>query len=108
MLLNDVWIYDHQQIRGNVLKLDKVIMPLPREGIPGISKDGRTTMFGGISYGIKPFNDVWEYSISMRRRMGMAYKKMMLCHQAVGCKSCNAESRCRWNLQLLCLFMVDV
>ena len=43
-------------------------MPLPREGHSMVlaSEDGRATMFGGISYGYKPFNDVWNIVYPMQ------------------------------------------
>ena len=78
MLLNDVWVYDPSANKWERAEVGQDLpMPLPREGHSMVlaSEDGRATMFGGISYGYKPFNDVWEYSISDATWMGMTYKK---------------------------------
>lgn len=64
MLMNDVWVYNPE---SNKWKRSEPALdmpaPLPREGHAMVAtSDKAVTMFGGISYGYKPFNDVWVFS----------------------------------------------
>ena len=77
MLLNDVWIYDSVANKWERAEVAQDMpQPLPREGHSMImSSEGRMTMFGGISYGYKPFNDVWEYGVDDATWLGTTYDK---------------------------------
>jgi hypothetical protein len=78
MLLNDVWVYDPPSNKWERAEVGQDLpMPLPREGHSMVvtNQEGRATMFGGISYGYKPFNDVWEYSVADSTWLGTTYGK---------------------------------
>ena len=64
MLMNDVWMYN---FKTNKWKQHEPALdmpaPLPREGHSMVTVGtAGAVVFGGISYGYKPFNDVWAFS----------------------------------------------
>lgn len=65
VILGDVWIYT-PRTRTWVLKTPSGPPFLPREGHSAVAYDGdKMIVFGGVSYGYEPFNDVWQYDMTL-------------------------------------------
>lgn len=66
LILGDIWIYDPSESSWIEASADGPggSPILPREGHSAVTlKDGLTMLvFGGVSYGFLPFNDLWSYS----------------------------------------------
>lgn len=60
-VVGDLWIFDPEAqtwLEAN----PKGTLPLPREGHCAAYTPTTMLVFGGVSYGYQPFNDVWSYS----------------------------------------------